>query len=180
MNQNRKIILIFGRTGSGKSYLTKRLIKKIDRVCIIDVLFEYDNGLIFYTLSDFLDYLEKKTEKKFCYIFRFTSDFEIELLFDLLYTLSNLTLVVEEAEIYISSYSKKSNFLKLVRYGRHKSISIIAVARRVTELSNDLRAQANKIISFKQILKNDLDYLKTLGFHKVETLKQFDFETVIY
>lgn len=179
--KKRKIILIFGRTGSGKSSYVKGLIKKISRLIVIDALHEYNDGIIFYTLQDFLDYLDRNLKADgFRYIIRFSNDEELELLFDLIFYIGNLTLVVEEAEIYISAYVKQSNFLRLIRYGRHKAISIIAVARRVTELSNDVRSQANQIISFKQILKKDIDYLKNLGFSKVEYLKPFEPEIVNY
>lgn len=181
LKKTRKIILIFGRTGSGKTYLVKRLISKLNRIIIIDALGEYTDGIIFYNLSDLIDYIEKDFNREtFKYIIRFTNDEEIEILFDLIFYISSLTLVVEESEIYISAYIKQSNFLKLVRYGRHKDISIIAVARRVTELSNDVRSQANQIISYKQILKKDIDYLKYLGFTKVENLKQYEYEIVNY
>ena len=176
----RKIILIFGRTGSGKSYLAKRLIKKFDRVIIIDRMLEYESDNIFYKFDDLLDYFLKEKPNKFNFVCRFESDNDIELLFKFCWYVKNLMLVVEESELYISPYQKQSEFLKLIRYGRHRNISIIAIARRVVELSNDVKANADTIISFKQILKKDIDYLRNLGFTKIESLKTYEFETVKY
>ena len=180
--KRRKIILIFGRTGSGKTYFAKRLISGLDRVIVIDKMFEYDDGIVFNNINDMIDYILMYKPDKFKFICRFESDVEIELLFKLCWYLKNLVLVVEESELYISPYTKQSEFLRLVRYGRHKSISIIAIARRVVELSNDVKANADKIITFKQILTKDLEYLERLGFdkEKVLNLKNYEYCEIIY
>lgn len=180
MLKNRKIILIFGRTGSGKSYLAKRMIQKFNRVIIIDKMFEYHSDTIFYSFNDLLEYYLKNVPDEFCFVCRFESDDDIELLFKFCWYVKNLLLVVEESELYISPYKKQSEFLKLIRYGRHRAISIIAIARRVVELSNDVKANADEIISFKQILKKDIDYLKQLGFTKIENLGKYEFEVINY
>lgn len=178
----RKVILIFGRTGSGKSYFVKQIIKKLSRVIIIDKMFEYNDGIIFYSFIELLDYFLINKPQEFKFICRFENDNDIELLFRFCWYVKNLVLVVEESELYISPYQKQSEFLKLVRYGRHRAISIIAIARRVIELSNDVKANADKIITFKQILKKDLDYLENLGFNKDEilNLKQYEYKEVIF
>lgn len=176
----RKIILIFGRTGSGKSFLAKKLIKKFNRVIIIDKMIEYHSDNIFYDFNSLLEYYLKNIPENFTFVCRFENDNDVELLFKFCWFVKNLCLVVEESELYISPYQKQSEFLKLVRYGRHRAISIIAIARRVVELSNDVKANADEIISFKQILKKDIDYLKQLGFNKIENLKQYEFEVINY
>lgn len=176
----RKIILIFGRTGSGKTFLAKKLISKFKRIIIIDKMLEYDSDTIFYNFDSLLDYYLKNVPDEFIFVCRFENDSDIELLFKFCWYAKNLLLVVEESELYISPYQKQSNFLKLVRYGRHRAISIIAIARRVVELSNDVKANADEIISFKQILKKDIEYLKQLGFQKIDNLKQYEFEVINY
>lgn len=180
MLKRRKIILIFGRTGSGKSYLAKKLIEKFKRVIIVDKMFEYESETIFYSFNDLIEYYLKNIPNEFKFVCRFENDNDIELLFKFCWYVKNLLLVVEESELYISPYQKQSEFLKLIRYGRHRAISIIAIARRVVELSNDVKANADEIISFKQILKKDIDYLKQLGFSKIENLKQYEFEVIKY
>jgi len=179
---NRKIILIFGRTGSGKSFLTKKIIRNERRLIVIDSMYEYTDGIIFYRLNALIDYLQNNKPATFRFICRFDTELEIELLFLLVWELQNVFLVVEESEYYISPYKKISNFLRLVRYGRHRNISIVAVARRVVELSNDIKFNANQIITFKQILKNDLKYLESLGFDadEVTNLKRYEYKEVTY
>lgn len=182
LKKRREIFLIFGRTGSGKSYLTKELIKSYSRVIIIDALGEYENGIIFENFRDLLDYYSENSPLEFTFICRFKSDREIEFLFQFCEIATNIMLVVEESEIYINPQSKSGNFLRLVRYGRHYDISIIAIARRIIELSNDIRAQCNYIYSFKQINPRDIAYLKQLGFSKVDSLDEtkHEYELIQY
>lgn len=180
--KTRVIYLIYGKTGSGKSTLAKKLIKNFSRICIIDALHEYNEGIIFYSLMDFTNYLKtyKYQKENFTYIFRFTNDNDINNLFVLIYELENICLLLEEAEIYISPYSKRSSFLKLVRYGRHKEISIIGIARRISELSTDFRAQVNKIYTFKQTDFNDLKKLESLGIYDADKLAEYEFKELQY
>lgn len=188
MTKQREITVIFGRTGSGKTTKVKELIKDIDRLIIIDTLNEYNEGLIFYNIKDFAQYfLDNPNQKTFKIICRFhnqdlqkDNEETFNTLFDLVFHISNLTLVIEEAEIYISPNARKTIFNNLVKYGRHKNISLIAVARRVTELSNELKAQMNYCYSSNQILSKDISYLKDLGFTKIDKLEKYEFELIEY
>jgi hypothetical protein len=177
--KNRRIDLILGKTGSGKSsFVKKELIPYRKRLVIIDALSEYENGVIFYNIDNFIEYIiENKVNhfEEFKYICRFTDDQEIELLFQVVFELSNLTLLVEECEIYVSPNAKSSNFLKIVRYGRHKNISVIGVARRSTELSLTFRSQTDSIISFKQTDTNDLKKMEELGLYGLDKLTDYKY-----
>jgi len=177
----RIIYLIFGKTGSGKTTLAKKLLDEFDRIIIIDALAEYSGGIVFYNYEDFRDYLfYYDTEKSFKYILRFTTDFEFEQTFNLIFNLYNFVLVIEEAEIYISPYTKKSSFLRLVNYGRHREISIIGIARRTAELSMSLRAQVDKIFSFKQTELKDIENMKKLGLTDLENLPLYKYKEIGY
>lgn len=180
MKKNRNITLIFGKTGSGKSHLAKNIIKDFDRCIIVDAMNEYDEGMIFNSFDDLVNYFYDYTPETFTFICRFESDLEIEFLFKLCNAVGNLLLVVEEAEIYISPYAKSNEFLNLVRYGRHKSISILGIARRTAELSIDLRAMVDKIISFKQTEVYDLKKMESLGFEKLNELNDFEYAEKSY
>lgn len=172
----RNIFLIFGKTGTGKTTLAKKLFSEYKRIIIVDSLAEYQNGIIFYTYEDFRDYILFKTDREnFRYILRFTTDDEIEQMFNLVFDLTDFVLVLEEAEIYISPYTKKSNFLRLVNYGRHREISIIGIARRTSELSLQLRAQVNKIYSFKQTEIQDIEKMEKLGLIGLDKLEKYKF-----
>lgn len=173
----REIKIVYGKTGTGKSFYVKSIIDKLERVIIIDPKSEYE-GTIFFTLSDLIDYFENIRPKNFKISCRFESDIEIELLFKFCNIIENVTLVVEEAEIYISPYSKSSNFLDLCRYGRHHNISIIGVARRTAELSINFRSLVTEIISFKQTEPLDLKNMEKLGLYNLDTLADFKFSSI--
>ena len=108
---------------------------------------------------------------------RFNNDFDIEGLFSIVTKITNVVLILEEAEIYISPFTRFSNFLYLVRYGRHYNINIIAVARRASELSVDLRSQVNSIYICSAITEPlDLKNFAQLGLdiQKIKNLNQFE------
>ena len=49
----KKIILIFGKRGSGKSYLAQKLVEREERLVIFDTLSEYQNGVVFESYEGF-------------------------------------------------------------------------------------------------------------------------------
>lgn len=134
------------------------------------------NGIICENFLDCLEYVRDKREFTVCC--RFTSDYDYEYLFKLIFELGNITLLLEEAEIYISPGSTSSNFLDLVRYGRHKNIEILGIARRASELSINFRAQVNKIYSFKQTELRDMEILEKLGFTNLNKLAEHEYSEI--
>lgn len=178
--KKRKIELIFGKTGQGKSYLANQLIKNEKRVIIIDPLFEYENGFIFDDFESLVEYYQEHKPETFRFICRFKTDLEIEYLFKFCEVAKNLVLVLEEAEIYISPQARSSNFLRLVRYGRHYAISIIGIARRTAELSSDLKAQVNTIYSFCQSLPRDIQIMEEIGFEEIDKLPPHEYLSIEY
>lgn len=179
--ESREIIIVYGKSGSGKTTYAKNYLKNHKRIVIIDPQSEYDCGLIFFELGDLIKYyvLNISSTSDFCFICRFETDFEHEYLFKVCKIIGNLLLVVEEAEIYISPYAKSSNFLDLCRYGRHQNISLLGIARRSAELSINFRALVTKIISFKQTEPSDLKYLETLGLTNLDELEDHAYKEVI-
>jgi hypothetical protein len=175
--KKRKIILVYGKTGGGKTTLAKKFFNDSKRVIVIDSLFEYESNLIFYDLESLIKYFNENKPLTFRIVCRFNNDFDVEGLFSIVTKITNVVLILEEAEIYISPFTRFSNFLYLVRYGRHYNINIIAVARRASELSIDLRSQVNSIYICSKITEpNDLKnfYLLGLDIEKIKNLQQYE------
>lgn len=185
LKKKRIIIIIYGRTGSGKTNLTKYLIKEYckendKRIIIIDPQYEYAGEVVVYNYLDFIDYVTDK--KEFKIVCRFENDIDYNYLFDSIYEIGKCLLVVEEIEIYINPKSENSKFNYLVRYGRHRDISIIGVARRISELNINFRSQVNYIFTFKQIEKRDLMILSEMGFNEneIKNLPEYKFKVLSY
>lgn len=175
--KKRKIVLVYGKTGSGKTTLAKRFFSESKRVIVIDSLFEYESELVFYDLESLIKYFNENKPLTFKIVCRFSNDFDVEGLFLIVKQITNVVLILEEAEIYISPYTRFSNFLYLVRYGRHFNINILAIARRATELSLDLRSQVNSIYICSAITEPlDLKNFSLLGLdiEKIKNLKQYE------
>lgn len=175
----RDVIIIFGKTGTGKSTLALDYIKEYDRVIILDPKEEYE-GLIFTDIESLIDFYKINKPDNFTFVCRFSESVDIENLFLFCELIENLLIVVEECELYVSPYVKSSNFLKLVRYGRHHDISILGIARRASELSSDFKAMVSRIISFKQTLPRDIKIMAELGLENVDTLPEYQFISVDY
>ena len=173
----RKLIIVLGKVGHGKTFLIKKLRRNLKRVITIDLMNEYD-GTIFYSFLELLDFVKDKNE--FNVVLRVEDNFDVEYIFRLCWELRNVWLVIEEAHLYISPMNPSNDFLKLVNFGRHREINIIASSRRVPELSIYLRSQFTSIITFRQTEFRDLENLKSLGFdiNKVKNLEKYKYESM--
>jgi len=176
--KTREVIIIFGKTGSGKSYHAKKIISGFSRVVILDPMAEYEGGLIFDDFESLTNYYLENTPEDFKFICRFTNDMDINFLFKMLFEVKDLLLVCEEAEIYISPFSKQGNFLRLIRYGRHSEISLLLIARRTAELSKDVRAQVTKLVSFEQTEPDDLANMEKLGLFELDNMGSFEYREI--
>ena len=180
--QQRKVILVLGTTGSGKTTITKELRARAKRKITLDPLAEYD-GTIFYNFGDMYEYIREKNLKdvgELNAVLRPTSDVDKDMVFALSRTMTNFLLVVEEAELYLDKNNLNTDFEWCINYGRHNNISILCIARRVPEISITFRAMMTSIISFRQVEPRDLQYLAAYGFDEDEISALPDHEYIIH
>lgn len=177
----RKVILIIGKTGCGKSTLCRKLRKRARRIVTLDPLDEYD-GVIFYDYQSFLAYAKEhySTSGHFSFTCRFDYDLDNNFVFKTVWEMRNVLLTVEETEEYLDPRSLNADFLHLVKRGRHRDISLLCVTQRVPDISIKYRSQVTTLITFRQSEPNDLELLERYGFDKerVKNLPDFQFEVL--
>lgn len=178
----KKIILIFGKRGSGKSYLAIKLIGNEPRLIIFDVMSEYENGVVFGTenYNELLEFWRNVYRGRFRMIYRpIKPDFEIEQICELVYTLGKCCFLVEEIDCYCSTHQISDNFAAIIQRGRHKDITLIGITQRPYGINRLLTSQAKEIYVFNTNEPRDREYLRILLGQeidsKLDALKQYEY-----
>ena len=167
----KKIILIFGKRGTGKSYLANKLIAAERRLVIFDTLSEYETRVVFdseYTYQ-FKEFWRRTYRGNFRLIYRpLKPDAEIDEIAELCFILGDLTFLVEEIDCYCTSFQISDSFAHVVQRGRHKNITLIGVTQRPFGIHRLLTSQAKEIYIFGTNEPRDRDYLKCLLGQEIE------------
>lgn len=173
------IISIFGRKGSGKTTLARRIIREYPRVIVIDTVGQYPEMEVVFGRESILDrLLRANKERAFRLSLRSGQTEDLLDALEVCYEIPHVMLVIEEAGFYCSPTLIPDAVSKLVRYGRHRAISQIYIAQRPSALHRDMTSQSDLIVSFVQTEPRDVDYLRaTVGpeAEDVRTLKGHDF-----
>jgi len=178
----KKITLIFGKRGTGKSFLAGKLIEAERRLLTYDTLSEYESGVIFGTeqAEQFKEYWKHVYRKNFRLIYRpLNPQDEIDEIADLVFALGDMTFLVEEVDCYCTSYQISDAFAHIIQRGRHKNISLIGVTQRPFGIHRLLTSQAKEIYVFGTNEPRDREYLKLLLGEQIEVkldqLKQYEY-----
>ena len=182
MAAEKKVTLIIGKRGMGKSYLAGKLIENERRLLIYDTLSEYETGVIFDTehaekLKEFWRHVYRRN---FRLVYRpLNPQAEIDEIAELVFALGDMTFLVEEVDCYCTSYQISDAFAHIVQRGRHKNISLIGVTQRPFGIHRLLTSQAKEIYVFGTNEPRDRDYLKLLLGEaiepKLDELKQYEY-----
>lgn len=172
MVAEKKVILVIGKRGSGKSYLARKLVEKSHRLLVYDIMSEYTNGIVFgtETHSDFCAFWLMVHERNFRLIYRpIQPKKEIADLASAVFALGDMTFVVEEIDSICTAYDLPETFSRLIARGRHRNITLIGVTPAPFGIHRDLTRQAKEIYVFNTKEPRDRDYLRNLLGQDIES-----------
>ena len=165
---SRKIAIVLGLTGFGKSVWTRSFVAGLPRLMVYDPVASYN--VAWKTDDELIDALDTgQLDKKFR-VGSFNSDIDIdtgdmispELLGSLSFLQGNCTLVLEEASLIFTKGARLRPWAsQIVFLGRHRSTSLVITAQRATSIPIEIRSQAHRVVSFAQTDGDDLKALRS-------------------
>lgn len=148
--------------------MLKLIQKKVLRSVTIDTHEEYENGTRIRTLPELIEFIKKNYNREFKVLYSspsiidnpFDPGSEFNRLCFFLYHVPDFILILDEVNFYTTANSIPEQLKILITQGRRQFIDIVGAVRRKVETNNILTSQANIVVSFKQRLPEDIDYLR--------------------
>lgn len=176
MKRENEIVVILGKKGSGKTSFAMNEIRRKERLVIFDFNREYSDFYVVTNPEKLVELLTLNYEGRFRVAYQPdpTRDLDDHFhhLSKALFCMQNLTFLCEEVDLVSSAGEMPEGLQKIINYGRHRGISLIALSRRAHKVPRDLTANADRIISFAQFEPRDLRYLAEYMGEKAAVLVQ--------
>lgn len=174
----REVILVFGKTGSGKTEWTRHYLANCHRVIIADADQKGYPAIHFETLDDLVAYAEKNSQPRNFFRVSYTPyEHEFPIFLDLARIISPVHLVLEEAD-RLPDPGDCFEYQEIIVRGRHTGTSLIAVSLYPYLMPKMLRSQATRIIAFRQHEPADIDWLRRVmgdDAHRLSNLGDHEF-----
>ena len=167
----KKVQLVIGKRGSGKSVLAQHLIGDAERLVVFDIMSEYGNGVTFDSedIPCLVAFWRQVYKGSFRIVYRpIDPKVEIEWLAEAVYVLGDLTFVVEEIDSVCTPYDVPWAMRQVIQRGRHKNIQLIGVTPAPFGIHRDLTRQAKDLFIFSTNEPRDIQYLRGLLGEKIE------------
>ncbi len=179
--------LIVGKTGSGKSYFARELIRRSKKPykVIVDISNEYSKdrqfakyGYVYmgrenaYKGYDFVRLIEEKKNVLF-EVGDMVNDELVFFLNNLAYCIpSNTLLVIDEAHQFFPRYRYSIGLERLLRTARKYNIDIVMVTQMIVDLNLVALKQARILVVFQMTEENELKKLKNYIENAEEVLPE--------
>jgi len=156
------VLVVLGQRGSGKSTLVNRIIRRSNRVVVLDTLAEHYAAARPVALAELRGYLEQPTYR----VSVVPQDYsEFETACDGVALRRSFVYVVDELDFWVANaagHDTPRGLLEMVRYGRHRDQRLVLVARRPAAVPRELTSQAALAV-FRSREPRDAEYLRAFG-----------------
>ena len=158
----RKVNLIYGTTGSGKTTLANALLRPDPKVIILDCDFrEIEYAAEAPNLIEFGNYVKENFNRNYRLIYT-PEDWEFDDTFDIIkiageYSANPVMLVLEEADRFFDSRP----FRSIINRGRHYNLNLTAISLRPAATITSLRSIATDVYASKFEDINDLKFFSS-------------------
>ncbi|MBA7494624.1 hypothetical protein ES702_05201 [subsurface metagenome] len=165
--------VILGLTGSGKSVLLDKMIKRFAKQTLVILIDTKDEYLHIKNL-DIEDFKKNKglwrineLELENGIVFSGASGLKYisEWIADVMFERGNCILAIEEMGLVLQKYGKfydrNPNVATLIQQGRGRNVGFIGVSQRPQELHTTLISQSNNVFSFWFHQRADIEYMKS-------------------
>lgn len=149
----RDFTIILGNQGAGKSLWTKLYTRGAKRFMVFDPKASYP--AVYAPPETYADeLLSKRPPPKFRYGTPLPDD--VGIMADLAFTVGEVQFVIEEAALFFRRSAVMEPWAKrLVFMARERRVHLYLVAQRAASIPIDVRSQASRIVSFRQIEPED-------------------------
>ncbi len=193
-----KRMVVAGKSGSGKTYFTKEIVKNMDRIIIFDPEEEYSDLKGFLevtTLQKVYDILYDNWDTTFKVAYVPPAGFEMEKLHEISLIIEavgeafkagkikeTMLFVVDELNLSFPltiNTVKYFGFAKLASRGRKRGISLIGATQRLAEVATRFRGNIDRVAIFEMAQKMDIEAAaKMVGdglFDALESCQKFGY-----
>lgn len=175
-----KIIVTFGKKGSGKTTLTKSLVNRIGGKTIIlspvdSFNLPHVKPVEIWRVKDIPGYMDNQTSGQVLMI-RIPDQEAVDCICAYaIYLGMPVTIVIDEVDLY----AKSKELLHIIHYGRHFGINLLTNTRRYADVPRLLTSQADDIYIFRTTEPRDIEYIRqTAGkqvANEIQQLKQYEY-----
>ena len=171
-------IFITGKTQSGKTFLTKSIIKQFNNFIVYDIKRQYGElGAKVHSIENIKAELLKGNTKLIYQPVDLSPEHFDEVCKYIFFNLKNILFVVEEAHKFATKHKIPPYFNSLITMcqGEPYFIGVISITQRPANIHNDIISSSTIVISFKLTLQSDAEAVTGIEAKTIHELPQFHY-----